>query len=72
MIKLKSKLVRVYEVLILNVDNQINFKWSYGVLLWELTTLAQQPYSDIDFFEMSNYLEKGYRLQQPTLCPDEL
>ncbi|GJQ65745.1 hypothetical protein Trydic_g11929 [Trypoxylus dichotomus] len=46
--------------------------WSYGVLLWELTTLAQQPYADIDFFEMPNYLESGYRLQQPVSCPDEL
>lgn len=47
-------------------------KWSFGVLLWELTTLAQQPYPDIDFFEMVNYLETGYRLQQPLSCPDEL
>ncbi|KAK9758841.1 WIF domain [Popillia japonica] len=46
--------------------------WSFGVLLWELTTLAQQPYPDIDFFEMVNYLETGYRLQQPLSCPDEL
>ncbi|KAF5306040.1 hypothetical protein FQR65_LT00755 [Abscondita terminalis] len=46
--------------------------WSFGVLLWELTTLAQQPYVEIDPFEMSAYLKDGYRLPQPVNCPDEL
>ncbi|CAH0561962.1 unnamed protein product [Brassicogethes aeneus] len=46
--------------------------WSYGVLIWELTTLAQQPFSEIDPFEMGSYLKNGYRLGQPVGCPDEL
>lgn len=46
--------------------------WSFGVLLWELTTLAQQPYTEIDPFEMAAYLKDGYRLAQPINCPDEL
>ncbi|XP_017770403.1 PREDICTED: tyrosine-protein kinase Dnt [Nicrophorus vespilloides] len=46
--------------------------WSFGVLLWELTTLAQQPYVEIDPFEMAAYLKDGYRLAQPINCPDEL
>ncbi|XP_065576094.1 tyrosine-protein kinase Drl-like isoform X2 [Artemia franciscana] len=46
--------------------------WSFGVLLWEMTTLAQQPYSDIDPFEMADCLQDGVRLQQPLNCPDEL
>ncbi|XP_075238654.1 tyrosine-protein kinase Dnt [Lycorma delicatula] len=46
--------------------------WSFGVLLWELTTLAQQPYIEIDPFEMAAYLKDGYRLAQPVNCPDEL
>lgn len=46
--------------------------WSFGVLLWELTTLAQQPYIEIDPFEMEVYLRDGYRLAQPVNCPDEL
>ncbi|KAH1023345.1 hypothetical protein HUJ04_012570 [Dendroctonus ponderosae] len=46
--------------------------WSFGVLLWELTTLAQQPYIEIDPFEMGAYLKDGYRLAQPINCPDEL
>ncbi|KAK6617750.1 hypothetical protein RUM43_013978 [Polyplax serrata] len=46
--------------------------WSFGVLLWELTTLAQQPYLEVDPFEMAAYLRDGYRLTQPVNCPDEL
>ncbi|CAH0562314.1 unnamed protein product [Brassicogethes aeneus] len=46
--------------------------WSFGVVLWELTTLAQQPYIEIDPFEMAAYLKDGYRLAQPINCPDEL
>ncbi|XP_049803698.1 tyrosine-protein kinase Dnt-like [Schistocerca nitens] len=46
--------------------------WAFGVLLWELTTLGQQPYVEVDPFEMSAYLRDGYRLSQPLNCPDEL
>jgi len=46
--------------------------WAFGVTLWELTTLAQQPYSDVDPFEMQAYLSADQRLSQPYNCPDEL
>ncbi|XP_037090405.1 tyrosine-protein kinase RYK-like [Pollicipes pollicipes] len=46
--------------------------WSFGVLFWELTTLGQQPYVEVDPFEMAAYLREGYRLAQPVNCPDEL
>ncbi|XP_022915557.2 tyrosine-protein kinase Dnt-like [Onthophagus taurus] len=46
--------------------------WSFGIVLWELITLAQQPYIDIDFFQMIDHLQKGHRLHQPLNCPDEL
>ncbi|XP_034836661.1 tyrosine-protein kinase Dnt [Maniola hyperantus] len=46
--------------------------WALGVLLWELTTLAHQPYAEVDPFEIGAYLRDGYRLQQPANCPDEL
>lgn len=46
--------------------------WSFGVLLWELMSLGQQPYEEIDPYEMDLYLKDGYRLAQPTNCPDDL
>ncbi|KAK7086435.1 hypothetical protein SK128_011940 [Halocaridina rubra] len=46
--------------------------WSWGVLLWEVMTLGQQPYAEIDPFEISSVLRQGVRLAQPINCPDEL
>ncbi|CAG0881474.1 unnamed protein product [Cyprideis torosa] len=46
--------------------------WSYGVFLWELITLAQQPFQEVDPFEMAKFLKDGYRLAQPPRCPDDL
>lgn len=46
--------------------------WSFGVFLWELATLGQQPYVEVDPFEMMACLRDGYRLAQPRPCPDEL
>jgi len=45
--------------------------WSYGVLLWELCSLAQTPYASVDPFEMLTYLKSGLRLPQPENCPDD-
>ncbi|XP_075151484.1 derailed [Haematobia irritans] len=46
--------------------------WSFGVLMWEMCTLAKMPYAEIDPYEMEHYLKDGYRLAQPFNCPDEL
>ncbi|CAG9828808.1 unnamed protein product [Diabrotica balteata] len=47
-------------------------QWSFGVLLWELTTMAQQPYPDVDPFELGVFIRNGMRLRQPHGCPDQL
>jgi len=47
-------------------------QWAFGVTLWELMTLGQQPYADVDPFEMVTYLLHGYRMCQPVHCPNEL
>ncbi|CAG0898530.1 unnamed protein product [Darwinula stevensoni] len=46
--------------------------WSYGVVVWEILTLAQQPYAELDPFEVKNVLKSGHRLSQPKNCPDQL
>ncbi|XP_042902392.1 tyrosine-protein kinase RYK isoform X2 [Parasteatoda tepidariorum] len=46
--------------------------WAYGVTMWELITLGQQPYLSVDSFEMYSALIDGYRLDQPKNCPDDL
>ncbi|XP_028968163.1 tyrosine-protein kinase RYK-like [Galendromus occidentalis] len=46
--------------------------WMLGVTLWELLTLGQPPFPDIEPQKMATCLNSGYRLPQPANCPDEL
>ncbi|XKL62432.1 hypothetical protein PGB90_002265 [Kerria lacca] len=61
-----------FESLVYKTFSTASDVWSFGVTLWELTTLAQQPYAEVDPFEIEHYLKDGYRLSQPINCPDEL
>lgn len=60
------------ESLVHKVYSTASDVWSFGVLLWELQSLAATPYVDIDDFEMAAYLQDGFRLSQPINCPDHL
>ena len=60
------------EALIQRRYSQSSDIWAFGVLLWELVTKAELPYSEIDPFEMPTFLRSGYRLKQPPNCPDNL
>lgn len=46
--------------------------WAFGVLLWEIMTLGQQPYPAISNVEILRYLREGERLGKPNDCPDGL
>ncbi|XP_066982392.1 tyrosine-protein kinase Dnt-like [Macrobrachium rosenbergii] len=61
-----------YEAINDSIVSTASDVWSYGVFVWELTTLAQQPYVEVAACEMSEYLRDGYRLAQPLNCPDDL
>ncbi|XP_068232377.1 tyrosine-protein kinase Dnt-like [Palaemon carinicauda] len=61
-----------YEAINDNIASTASDVWSYGVFVWELTTLAQQPYVEVAACEMKEYLRDGYRLAQPLNCPDDL
>nr|ALV82505.1 sev [Leptinotarsa decemlineata] len=46
--------------------------WAFGVLLWEIMTLGQQPYPARANLEVLHYVRRGGRLGKPTDCPEEL
>ena len=47
--------------------------WSYGIVLWELFSLARTPYPGVDPDEnFQKKLEAGYRMEKPTYAPDEM
>ncbi|XP_015109279.1 proto-oncogene tyrosine-protein kinase ROS [Diachasma alloeum] len=46
--------------------------WAFGILMWEITTLSQQPYAARSNVEVLQYVMNGGRLTQPDNCPDQL
>uniref|UniRef100_A0A671U8P9 non-specific protein-tyrosine kinase n=1 Tax=Sparus aurata TaxID=8175 RepID=A0A671U8P9_SPAAU len=43
--------------------------WMFGVCVWEIFSLAQQPFFWLENGQVVNQLESGVRLPKPQLCP---
>uniref|UniRef100_A0A8C3QG44 Tyrosine-protein kinase n=1 Tax=Cyanoderma ruficeps TaxID=181631 RepID=A0A8C3QG44_9PASS len=43
--------------------------WSYGILLWETFSFGRAPYPKLALKEVTELLEKGYRMDPPDGCP---
>ena len=52
--------------------NEASDVWSFGVLVWEVTSFGRVPYSGIDIIDLLGKVQDGYRLERPDLCPDPL
>jgi FMS-like tyrosine kinase 1 len=47
--------------------------WSYGIVLWEMFSLARTPYPGVEPDEnFQKKLEAGFRMEKPSFAPDEL
>ncbi|XP_044740104.1 proto-oncogene tyrosine-protein kinase ROS [Chrysoperla carnea] len=46
--------------------------WAFGVLMWEIMTLGQQPYPARTNLEVLHYVRNGGRLHRPNNCPEDL
>ncbi|XP_067209270.1 insulin-like receptor isoform X2 [Linepithema humile] len=46
--------------------------WSYGVVLWEMVTLASQPYQGLSNDQVLRYVIEGGVMERPENCPDTL
>ena len=44
--------------------------WSYGVVLWEIATLAELPYQGLSNEEVLSHVKGGQHLPQPENCSD--
>ncbi|KAJ4429989.1 hypothetical protein ANN_22193 [Periplaneta americana] len=44
--------------------------WSFGVVLWEMTTLAEQPYQGFANEQVLQFVLGGGYLERPPNCPD--
>ncbi|XP_053558856.1 insulin receptor [Bombina bombina] len=46
--------------------------WSFGVVLWEITSLAEQPYQGLSNEQVLKFVMDGGSLDQPENCPARL
>ncbi|XP_078088015.1 proto-oncogene tyrosine-protein kinase ROS-like [Mustelus asterias] len=46
--------------------------WSFGILMWEVMTLGQQPYPARTNLEVLHFVRTGGRLEKPNSCPDNV
>ncbi|XP_070551631.1 tyrosine kinase receptor Cad96Ca-like isoform X2 [Ptychodera flava] len=46
--------------------------WSFGVVLWEITTLGKTPYPTANVMEVNDFISKGYRMKRPVYCDSKL
>jgi proto-oncogene tyrosine-protein kinase Ret len=46
--------------------------WSFGVLCWEVYSLGEAPYPRKTAEEVLIALAKGYRMERPPLCPENM
>ncbi|XP_072759722.1 proto-oncogene tyrosine-protein kinase ROS-like isoform X2 [Anoplolepis gracilipes] len=60
------------ESLVIGIFTSQSDVWSFGVLMWEITSLGEQPYTGRTNVEVVNYVRTGGRLPMPLNCPSEL
>ncbi|KFM63995.1 Insulin-like receptor, partial [Stegodyphus mimosarum] len=46
--------------------------WSYGVVLWEMATLASQPYQGLANEQVLQFVISGGKMSKPENCPEKL
>lgn len=46
--------------------------WAFGVLLWEIMSLGQQPYPGLSNINVMQHVQNGGRLDKPSNCPRTL
>lgn len=60
------------ESLLDGVFTSMSDVWSYGVVLWEMATLAAQPYQGLSNEEVVKYVGSGKIMDTPERCPPKL
>ncbi|XP_064411290.1 proto-oncogene tyrosine-protein kinase ROS [Latimeria chalumnae] len=61
-----------FESLIDGVFTNQSDVWSFGVLLWEIITMGQQPYPAYSNIEVLHFVRSGGRLDAPHSCPNDV
>ncbi|XP_076465772.1 LOW QUALITY PROTEIN: putative molluscan insulin-related peptide(s) receptor [Babylonia areolata] len=46
--------------------------WSYGIVMWEMATLAAQPYQGLANEQVVKFVSEGKTMEQPPGCPPKV
>ncbi|XP_013414147.1 tyrosine-protein kinase CSK [Lingula anatina] len=46
--------------------------WSFGILIWEIYSFGRVPYPRIPLADVVMHVERGYRMEKPEGCPNEV
>ncbi|XP_025263714.1 proto-oncogene tyrosine-protein kinase ROS-like [Camponotus floridanus] len=60
------------ESLVIGIFTSLSDVWSFGVLMWEITSLGEEPYNAKTNEEVVNYVRAGGRLPMTLNCPSPL
>ncbi|XP_070539443.1 proto-oncogene tyrosine-protein kinase receptor Ret-like [Ptychodera flava] len=60
------------EFLTRGVFKQKSDIWSFGVLLWEITSFGETPFRDLSKIDMIEKLSSGLRLDRPERCTEHM
>jgi fyn-related kinase len=60
------------EALAFNRYSAASDVWSFGVVLWEMSSHGMDPYPTMTVQEVFAAVQRGYRLERPPSCPDFL
>ncbi|TRY72308.1 hypothetical protein TCAL_12240 [Tigriopus californicus] len=60
------------EAIFERVHSSASDVWSFGVVLWEILTLAKSPHKELDYDQFLHFIAAGNRLSQPFNCPDSV
>jgi len=60
------------EAIRMKVSTSKSDVWSYGVVLWEIFDFGRAPYPRMGQKDVVDAVVKGYRMERPETCPEEL
>lgn len=62
----------IYYAILIAYNEILDYRWAFGILLWEIVTLGAMPYPDIPTNRILQFLKSGYRMERPPNCSREL
>jgi len=54
------------------VNVVIRFRWSYGILLWEIFAYGSNPYPSVRVEDLFHLLKQGFRMEKPLHATDDM